>query len=178
MLNLIIRHWRLYVIRGILTIAFGLMALFWPAITVRVLVFLFGIYVIVQAILAFVAAFANRMEKAWWILLLEGVAGLGVGIIAFIWPGLTAVVLLVLIAVWAILTGILEIGAAIQLRKELKGEWVLTLIGVISVLIGLILIINPGVGLLAVVWLIGVYAIIYGALLSYLGIKARKLKVP
>jgi uncharacterized membrane protein HdeD (DUF308 family) len=134
-------------------------------------------YVIVQAILAFVAAFGNRMEKSWWILLLEGLAGIAAGIIAFIWPELTAVILLVLIAVWAILTGILEIGADVQLRKELKGEWVLAVIGVVSVLIGLILIINPGVGLLAVVWLIGVYAIIYGALLSYLGIKVGKLKV-
>ena len=177
MLNLIVRHRWLYIIRGILAIAFGVIALIWPGITLGVLVVLFGIYAIFQGVLAFVAAFGNIREKHWWILLLEGLVGIGAGMVAFIWPGLTAVVLLVLIAIWAILTGIAEISAAIQLRKELTGEWVLALSGVASIIIGLVLIINPGIGLMAVVWLIGIYAIIYGALLTYLGIKARNLKV-
>jgi uncharacterized membrane protein HdeD (DUF308 family) len=107
-------------------------------------------------------------------LLLEGIASIAIGCIAFIWPGITAVVLLIFIALWAIFTGLLEIGAAVQLRKEMQGEWVLALIGILSILIGIILIINPGAGALAVVWLIGIYAIIFGGLLTFLGLKFRK----
>jgi len=98
-----------------------------------------------------------------------------VGRFAFISPGVTAVVLLIFIAVWAILTGILEIAAAVQLRKQLKGEWALGLTGVLSILIGFILVANPGAGAVALVWLIGIYAILFGVLLTVLGFKAKKV---
>jgi uncharacterized membrane protein HdeD (DUF308 family) len=123
-------------------------------------------------------AFAHRWEKYWWVLLLEGLAGIGVGLFVFIWPALTAVALLIFIALWAILTGVLEIAAALQLRKEMVGEWVLALAGVFSILIGILLISNPGPGAVAVIWLIGIYAILFGALLAYLGMKARRHKIP
>jgi len=177
MLRILSRDWWIYVLRGILAIAFGLLALIWPGLTVGILVLLFGIYVIFEGILALSAAFRNRHRKVWWVLLLEGIAGIVVGLFAFIWPGLTAVVLLIFIAVWAILTGILEIGAALQLRKQFKGEWALLLTGILSILIGLILMINPGAGVLAVVWLIGIYAILFGVLLTILGFKAKNMKV-
>jgi uncharacterized membrane protein HdeD (DUF308 family) len=141
-----------------------------------VLVVLFGIYVIIEGVLSVVAAFNNRGERSWWVFLLEGLAGIVIGGIALIWPGLTAVVLLVFIAIWAIFTGLLEIGAAIQLRKEIQGEWILALTGVLSILIGLILVVNPGAGALAVVWLIGLYALLFGGLLTFLGVKFRKLQ--
>jgi len=174
MLMLIAENWRLYVLRGILAMAFGCMALIWPGLTLGVLVMLFGIYVILEGILALTAAFKHRGQRSWWLLLLEGIAGIGAGMFAFIWPGLTAVVLLLFIAVWAMLTGILEIAAAVELRKEMEGEWVLGLAGAVSILIGILLIANPGTGALAVIWLIGVYALLFGGLLTYLGFKVRK----
>jgi len=98
--------------------------------------------------------------------------GIGAGFCAFLWPGITAIILLILIAIWAIVTGILEIAAAVQLRRILPGEWVLGLIGGLSVLIGLILIANP----VAVVWVIGIYAVVFGILLTYLGFKVKGLR--
>jgi uncharacterized membrane protein HdeD (DUF308 family) len=148
---------------------------YWPGITLMVLVVVFGIYVIIEGVLSLVAAFNNRWMRSWWILLLEGLSGIVIGCVAFIWPGLTAVVLLIFIAIWAIFTGLLEIGAAIQLRKEIQGEWILALTGVLSILIGLILLINPGAGALAVVWLIGIYALMFGGLLTFLGLKFHNL---
>ena len=121
MLTIISRDWWIYVLRGILAIAFGLLTIIWPGLTIGVLVVLFGIYVIFEGFLALSAAFRHRQRPIWWVLLLEGLAGIVVGIFAFIWPGLTAVILLIFIAIWAILTGILEIAAAIQLRRQLKG---------------------------------------------------------
>ncbi len=175
MLDLIAKYWWTFVIRGLLAIAFGLIALVWPGITLIVLVFLFGFYAVLEGILSIIAAVINRGMRSWWVLLLEGLTSLIVGCVAFIWPGLTAVVLLIFIAIWAILTGLLEIWAAVQLRKEIRGEWVLALTGIISILIGIILFTNPGAGALAVVWMIGIYAAIFGALLIFLGVKFRKL---
>jgi uncharacterized membrane protein HdeD (DUF308 family) len=109
-------------------------------------------------------------------LLLEGIVGIGAGFCAFLWPGITAIVLLIVIAIWAIVTGILEIAAAVQLRRILPGEWVLGLIGGLSVLIGLILIANPAAGAVAVIWVIGIYAIVFGILLTYLGFKVKGLR--
>ena len=175
MLDLIAKYWWTFVIRGLLAIAFGLIALVWPGITLIVLVFLFGFYAVLEGILSIMAAVINRGMRSWWVPLLEGLVSIAVGCVAFIWPGLTAVVLLIFIAIWAILTGLLEIWAAVQLRKEIRGEWVLALTGIISILIGIILFTNPGAGALAVVWMIGIYAAIFGALLIFLGVKFRKL---
>jgi uncharacterized membrane protein HdeD (DUF308 family) len=107
--------------------------------------------------------------------LLEGIASLLVGIMAFIWPGITAIILLFLIAAWAFISGIVEIMAAVQLRKVIRGEWVLGLTGVLSIIIALLLVIQPGAGALAVTWVIGVYAFIFGVLLLFLGLKIRNL---
>ena len=175
MLNLFAKYWWTFVIRGLLAVTFGLVALVWPKITLIALVYLFGFYAILEGILSTIAAIINRGMRHWWVPLLEGLVSIAVGCAAFIWPGLTAVVLLIFIAIWAILTGVFEIWAAVQLRKEIRGEWILALTGIISILIGIILFANPGAGALAVVWLIGIYAVIFGALLTFLGLKLRKL---
>ena len=170
-------NWRLHVLRGLVAIVFGVMALVWPALTLEVLIVLFGIYVILEGVLALIIAARRRGRGYGWLFVLEGVLGIAVGLCAFIWPALTAVVLLIFIAVWAILTGIIELAAAIQLRRAIQGEWVLGLAGVLSILVGLLLLVNPGAGVLAVVWLLGLYAIVFGSLLAYLGLRLRNIRV-
>jgi uncharacterized membrane protein HdeD (DUF308 family) len=172
MLNLLARNWWLLALRGLLALIFGLLALIWPAITLRVLVILFGAYALVDGLFRVITALKDS-RKRWGILLLEGVLGIALGILAFIWPDITALALLYLIAAWALVTGILEIMAAVWLRKELKGEWLLGLAGLASVVFGLLLVIWPGSGVLAIVWLIGAYAIVFGVLLIALAFRLR-----
>ena len=174
MIAIFYENWNLLMLRGILALAFGIAALIWPAITLGVLVILFGMYAILEGIMTALTALKNRTENYWWLLFVEGISGVVIGLFALLWPSLTAVLLLVFIAAWAVFTGILEIAAAVQLRKSLKGEWVLALAGVFSILIGLFLAANPGTGAVAVVWIIGCYAILFGILLIFLGLKMRQ----
>ena len=151
--------WWSLVLRGLAAIAFGVLAFVWPTITLTALVFLWGAYALVDGAFAIAAGVKSYGEnKRWWVLLLEGILGVAAGLIAFLMPSITALVLLILIAAWAVVTGAFEIAAAIQLRKEIKGEWLLALAGVASILFGLALMLNPGVGALAVLWLIGAYS--------------------
>jgi uncharacterized membrane protein HdeD (DUF308 family) len=175
MLYHIANNWRLFVLRGVIAIAFGVMALFWPQLTMEVLILLFAIYAILEGLLALAVAARRRGCGYGWLLVLEGVLGLGVGLCALTWPLLTAVVLLIFIAAWAILTGMLELATAIQLRRVLKGEWGLGLAGLLSIGVGILLLASPDAGVLAVVWLIGLYAIAFGALLAYLGLRLRRV---
>jgi len=177
MLTLLVENWWLYVLRGSIAILFGLMALVWPGITVQVLVVLFGVYVILEGALAMAGGFKKQTVKSRWLLIVEGALGIAVGLAAFALPGLTAVALLIFIAVWAVLTGLVELAAAFSLRRQMAGKWVLGLAGAASILIGVLLLANPGAGIVAVIWLIGIYALIFGLLLSYLGIKARKMEI-
>lgn len=177
MLNTLRRNWWALALRGVIAILFGIMAFIWPDITLGALVLLFGAYVLLDGIFAIIAAFRDREENAqWWLLLIEGLAGIAAGIVTFIWPGITAVVLLYLIAAWAIITGILEIIAAIRLREELSGELLLVLSGVLSIIFGFLLIIQPGAGALALVWLVAAYAIIFGIVLIALSLRLRSWK--
>jgi uncharacterized membrane protein HdeD (DUF308 family) len=168
--------WWALVIRGIAAIGFGILAFVWPQITLTALVFLWGAYALIDGVLAIAAGVKTYNEnKRWWVLLLEGILSLVTGVLAFLIPGITALVLLILIASWAIVTGVIEIVAAIQLRKEIKGEWLLALAGAASILFGAALLFNPLVGALAVVWLIGAYAIVFGCLMIALGLRLHSL---
>lgn len=168
--------WWALVLRGIAAILFGVLAFVWPAITLTALVFLWGAYALVDGIFALAAGIKTYGEnKRWWVLLLEGLLSIVAGVLAFVIPGITALVLLILIASWAIVTGVFEIAAAIQLRKYITGEWLLALAGVASVLFGLALLFNPLAGALAVVWIIGAYAIVFGVLLIALGLRLHSL---
>src|SRR6267142_977610 len=176
MLVVFTSSWWALVLRGIAAILFGVLAFVWPHITLTALVFLFGAYALVDGLFAIVAGVKAHAEfKRWWVLLVEGIFGVIVGVFAFALPSITAMVLLILIAAWAIVTGAFEIGAAIQLRKYITGEWLLVLAGLASVLFGFALLINPNAGAIAVVWLIGAYAIVFGILLAALGLKLKGL---
>jgi len=167
-------NWWALLLRGIAAIVFGILAFVWPGVTLLSLVFVFGAYAIIDGIFALVAGFRAPAGAAkWWWLLLVGAVSLIAGILAFVLPGVTAFTLLMIIAAWAIVTGIFEIVAAIQMRKEIEGEWLLVLSGVASVVFGALILMNPIAGALAVVWIIGAYAIVYGVLLFALGLRLR-----
>lgn len=168
--------WWALVLRGLAAIAFGVLAFVWPQITLTALVFLWGAYALVDGVFAIAAGVKSHGEnKRWWVLLLEGILGVAAGLVAFLVPGITALALLILIAAWAMVTGAFEIAAAIQLRKHIKGEWLLALAGVASVLFALALLFNPAAGALALVWLIGAYSIVFGVLLIVLGVRLHSL---
>lgn len=169
-------HWWALAIRGVIAIIFGLAALLRPGIALEALILLFGAYALVDGVFAIVGVFGGtRGSTPRWLLLIEGIAGILAGLIAFVLPGLTAVLLLYLIAAWAVITGISEIATAIRLRQEIRGEWALIVGGALSVLFGVILAILPGAGLLSLTWLIGAYALVFGVAFIFLGFRVKGL---
>jgi uncharacterized membrane protein HdeD (DUF308 family) len=169
------RNWWALALRGVAAILLGILAFAWPGITLFVLVLFFGAYMLVDGIFAIVAAVrAAGEEDRWWLLLIEGILGVLAGLVAFFWPGLTALALLYFIAAWAIVTGIMEIVAAVRLRQEIEGEWALGLSGLLSVIFGVLLVVLPApAGLLSLVWLVGAYAVATGVLLLILAFRVR-----
>src|SRR5579884_3566768 len=168
-------HWWALAVRGVAAIIFGLLTFFAPGITIAVLVLWFGAYALVDGIFSIVAAL--RMpdgHSRWGSLLVEGVVGIAAGIVTFLWPAITTAALIFLIAGWAIVTGILEIAAAIRLRRIITGEWALIALGALSILFGLFLAVAPLAGALAIALWIGVYAIIFGALMLVLAFRMRR----
>lgn len=175
MLEILSRYWWAVALRGVVAVAFGIVAVIWPDVTLSVLVLLFGAYALVDGGISLTTAlFGGRLggrRRRW--LVLEGVVGIVVGLVTFVWPSITAVALLWLIAAWAIGTGVLEIGTAVVLRRELTNEWLLVLSGVLSVAFGLFLAVRPREGALELVWVVGLYAIVFGVALVAL---ARRLR--
>jgi uncharacterized membrane protein HdeD (DUF308 family) len=169
--NLLSPGWQALALRGTLSIVFGVLALIWPGLTLATLVLLFGAYSFVDGVFAVVAALRRHARS--WPLVLEGVVGIAVGLGTFFLPGMTALVLVYLIAVWAVMTGALEIAAAIRLRRVIQGEWLLALSGVASIGLGLLLMLWPGAGALALIGLIAAYAIVFGGLLLGLALRLR-----
>jgi uncharacterized membrane protein HdeD (DUF308 family) len=168
-------HWWALALRGALAILFGLAALLRPGIALEALILLFGAYALVDGVFSIVGVFGGtRSGTPRWLLLIEGVASIVAGLIAFILPGLTAILLLYLIAFWAIVKGISEMAMAIRLRKEITGEWALIVGGAFSVLFGVILaVVGPVVGLISLLWLIGFYAIVFGILMLITAFSVR-----
>ena len=176
MLNVFVRHWWMLALRGVLAVIFGVIALVWPAMTLEVLVILFGVYALMDGIFLLVTSLVNRLlYPQWGRLLLSGILGVTIGILTFIWPRITALALLILIAARALIVGIFEIVAAIQLRKEMTGEWLLGLSGILSILFGVLLVLQPASGAVAIVWLIGVYAIVFGILIFLLALRIKSI---
>jgi len=169
------RSWWALALRGVAAVLFGILAFAWPGITLASLILLYGAFALVGGIFSIAAAIAGRPQggQPWWALLIDGLLGIAVGIVAFAWPGITALALLYLIAFWAVFTGVLQVIAAVQLRKEIQGEWLLALSGILSVLFGVALVVRPMAGALAVIWLIGAYSIAFGVLMIVLGFRLR-----
>ena len=172
LLPMLAGNWWALLLRGIAAVLFGLVALFWPGITLYVLIIFFGAYALVDGIFAIVAGVRGVGGRR-WLLLAVGVLGVLAGLIAFFYPNITALVLLYVIAFWAILTGILEVVMAISLRSEIENEWLMGLSGVLSVVFGVLLAALPRVGLLSLVWLIRIYALIFGVALIVLSLRLR-----
>ena len=174
MLDMLARKWWLYVARGVLAIMFGVLALISPEQTKLALVLVFGVYALVDGIFSVFAGIAiHRYLERWWAMVLEGVAGILVGVLTFLYPNATGLALLYFIAAWAVITGIFEIVAAIQLRRLIVGEWAMILSGLLSIALGVLLFVFPGAGAVSLVWMIGIYAILFGTTLIFLAIRLR-----
>ncbi len=171
------QSWWVLLLRGLFAIIFGLCAWFLPGVSLAVLIIMFGAFSLADGVLGIWMAISGRQHNNhWWVLLLWAISSLVVGLCALFAPGVTAVVLLWLIAGWSIIVGALQIAAAIRLRQELQGEWRLVLSGVLGVLFGIALFAWPAAGILTLLWLIGAFAILVGVLLVVLGFKVRSFK--
>jgi len=175
MLDRMSRDWWIIALQGVASIVFGILALIWPEITLLALVYLFAAYALVDGVLALVRGVRRSGDSArpdgWQIA--RGVVGIAAGIIAFAVPDITAYALLLVIAAWAIVSGALALVAAYQLRDAIRGEWLLVLQGVVAILFGIFLIVSPSAGALAVVWLIGAFAIASGVILLMIAFRLR-----
>jgi uncharacterized membrane protein HdeD (DUF308 family) len=169
------RHWWVPVLRGVAAIIFGVMAFAYPGLTLAVLVILFGAWVLVDGIFRIIGAIGHRSDPDWGWQLVIGILGIIIGFLTFHAPGITALALVIYIAAWALMIGATEIVVAIKLRREIKGEWFLILMGVVSILFAIMLLWNPLPGALALIWLIGSYAIVFGVLGIIFGFRLRSL---
>ena len=151
-----------------------MLAFAWPGVTLVTLVVLYGAFALADGVLAVAAAITGGSAAPRWWLAIVGLAGIAAGLLTFLWPGVTALVLLVFIAIWAIVTGVLQIVGAIQLRKEIDNEWLLIVGGVLSVLFGLAVLVRPGAGALALIFVIGAFAIAYGIILVAFAFRLRR----
>jgi len=174
--HVLARGWWLLLLRGIVAILFGVLTFLQPGISLAALVLLFGAFALADGVLGAWTAISGRKEhEHWWLLLLGGLVGVGVGLLTLFAPGVTALALLFYIAIWAVATGVLEIAQAIRLRKEIEGEWMLIVAGLASVAFGVLLMARPGAGALAVLWLIGGYAVAFGIIMVLLSFKVKGL---
>ncbi len=177
MLTRLAKHWWMFVLRGIVAMLFGIAAFAWPGLTLATLIILFGAYAFVDGVFLTISAVSgwSQIEDP-WLILLEGLIGIGIGVVTFHSPAITGLGLLIYIAAWSLATGVLEIAGAMRLRKELAGEFWLLLSGIISILFAIVLMWFPMAGALGLVWIIGAYAIGFGVMLILLGFKLNRFR--
>ena len=170
------RHWWVPVIRGIAAIVFGVIAFAYPGLTVAMLVLFFGAWVLVDGVFRVVGAIGHRAsDKEWGFDLIIGIVGIIIGLLTFHAPQITALALIIYIAAWALMIGATEIALAIKLRREIKGEWFLILMGLVSIVFAVMLLWNPAVGAAALIWIMAWYAVILGVLGIIFGFRLRSL---
>lgn len=173
-LHALAKSWWVLLLRGIAAIVFGVLAFAWPGLTLVTLVLLYGAFALVDGVLSLIAAFTSSAKPipTWW-LIVVGLLGIGAGVVTFLWPGITAVLLVMFIGAWALVHGIFEIIGAIQLRKEIDNEWMLIFGGLLSVLFGVVVLIAPGAGAIGLVWAIAAYSIVFGITFVALALRLR-----
>lgn len=177
MIPLLCRNWWAVAIRGTMAVLFALGTFLWPRLTLAVLVLWFGAYLTIDGIFAMLSALRAAKEKArWWPFLLEGLVGISLGVATFIWPAITALALLWVVAGWALLSGVFRVAAAIRLRREIRGEWLLALSGLASIGFGLGVAVFPQAAGLAIAWIIAGYAAVLGVILIVLAFRLRGWK--
>ncbi|HEY0453587.1 HdeD family acid-resistance protein [Actinophytocola sp.] len=174
MLELLSRRWHLVVLRGVVAVVFGVIAIAWPEITVLALAMLWGVYTLLDGITSIAMGMGAGTDRGYLIFL--GVLGIAAGIVALLWPQITVIVLLVVIAAWAIFAGVGQLAAAIRLRKVIRNEWFLALSGAIALVLGILLIVQPTEGAIALVIAIATFAVVWGVVLIVLGLRLRKLR--
>ena len=181
LLRSLAEKWWLLLLRGVAAIIFGMLAFFWPGITLLSLTFLWGAYAFADGIFSLWAAISGKVaaetSTRWW-LAATGIVSVLAAFVAFFWPGMTTLVLLMFIASWAIIIGVLQIWGAIELRKEVQGEWLLALYGVLWIAFGVVMFAQPGAGALALVWMIGWFAILSGCMSIALAFRLKTYKQP
>jgi uncharacterized membrane protein HdeD (DUF308 family) len=174
MREMLSHNWWAFALRGIAALILGVLAFVVPGPTLVALIAVFAAYAIIDGILAIVAGAASPRGPRWWIIV-GGIAGIAVGLFTIYSPGTTAIALVIFIGVWSIITGVAEIVAAYTLRRVIDGELLIALSGVISVVFGVFLVVSPGTGVLAVLWLIGFYAIFAGVMYLAVAMRLRSL---
>jgi uncharacterized membrane protein HdeD (DUF308 family) len=173
------RHWWVPVIRGVAAIVFGIIAFVYPGLTVATLVLFFGAWVLIDGIFRVVGAIGHRAsDPDWGWHIVIGIVGIIVGLLTFHAPQITALALVIYIAAWALMIGTSEIALAVKLRREIKGEWFLILMGLASIVFAILLLWNPVAGAAAVIWLIAWYAVVLGVLAIFFGFRLRSLRTP
>jgi uncharacterized membrane protein HdeD (DUF308 family) len=172
---LLAKNWWAFVLRGVVAILLGVITFLSPGITFGALVLLFGAYALVDGVLSIAGAWrAHRSNERWGALLLGGLAGIVTAMITVAWPEITALALVLIVAAWALVTGVFEIVAAIRLRKYITGEWLLGLAGIASIVFGILIAMVPVAGALVIALWIGAYATVFGVMLVALGFRLRK----
>ena len=162
------------IVRGILGILIGMLAVFWPGLTIAVLVGMFALYALIDGLTNLILGLTRspRQERS-WPMAIQGLVGIAAAILTFIWPVVTALALVMFIASWAVVTGILEIDAAIRLRRVITGEWLLMLSGILSIVFGVLVLAFPLAGAVSIAWMLGAYAFASGVVLVTLGVRLR-----
>lgn len=176
MLQRLTRFWWLIVLRGVVSVIFAIIAFTNPTLAFEALIFVLGVFLIADGATAIFLGIRMRgHDDDWWSILLEGVLGVGLGLVALINPELTAAGLVLVLALWFLLTGFFEIATAVKLRKEIENEWLLGLAGVVSIALGALMIVNPNAGAVSIMWWLGIYAALFGVLLIGLGLRMRQI---
>ena len=181
MINIIEKRWWVFALRGLIAVALGIIALVNPGIALLTLIIIFGIYSFVDGLFDVIISISNRKDnEKWWALLIAGIASVVIGVISLSNPSITGIALVYLIAVKALINGVLEIAAAIELRHFIEGEWMMVISGILSILFGIVLFASPNQGALAMLWVIGIFAIVIGVWLIifafHLRSKIKKIK--
>jgi len=164
----------LLVVRGVVSVVFGVVAFVWPGVTIAALVVIFGVYALIDGVTNLVLGLTRTpIHGRSWAMALQGLVGIAAGVLTFVWPAVTALALVIFIGAWAIVTGAFEIAAAIKLRKVIAGEWMLALSGLISLVFGVLVLAFPAAGEVGIAWVLGVYATLAGIVLIALGVRLR-----